>query len=159
MTTSAAGTVVREQAAPEFKFPLGNHGRLKAGRGDGMAFGFLRTELPEGTGMPLLHVHRSMDEAFEILRGSVQYRLGGDYVTVSEGDSVLVPAGVPHCFRALGASGASILLITSPAEGIDLIAELSRGNPFDVQWAAALVARYDTEFLETRPSWEPPVAR
>ncbi len=43
--------------------------------------------------MPLLHVHRTMNEAFEILRGSVQYRLAGEYVTVSEGDSVLVPAG------------------------------------------------------------------
>lgn len=156
MVTSSQGEVVRVGEGRSFRFSMGNHGEVKASQATGLKFGFMRTFLPEGTGMPLLHVHRSMDEAFQILEGTIEYRLGDRYVTVQAGDAVLIPAGVAHCFRSLGSSGASLILVVSPAEGIDLIEELSTGNLLDTAWTAGLLVRHDTELLETRPHWGPP---
>ena len=145
-------TIVRVGQGRQFRFPAGNQVEIKASADTGMRMGFMRTVLPPGTGMPLLHVHRSLDEAFQILEGSVEYKLGELYATAAPGDAVLVPPGVPHCFRALG-EGAVLMLMVAPANGIDMIEELSRGNLMDPAWTTAVLARYDTELLETRPHW------
>ena len=124
----ALGTVVGRGEGSRFSFPPGNCGEVKADHSSGLRFGFFRTELPTGTGMPFLHAHRSMDEAFQILEGSVEYRLGDRDVTAGPGDAVLVPQGTPHCFRALGEQGAVLMLLAAPAEGIDMIVELSKAG-------------------------------
>ena len=68
---------------------------------------------------------------------------------------MLVPAGFPHCFRAVGESESSLLLIVSPADGIDVIEELANGNLLDTGWMAGVLARFDTELLETHPHRAP----
>jgi quercetin dioxygenase-like cupin family protein len=155
MEVQRMATVVRVGDGRHFRFPAGNHGEVGASRETGLGFGFLRTFLPPGTGMPFLHVHRRHDEAFQIYEGSVEYRLGNVYETARPGDAVLVPAGVPHCFRAVGESESSLLLIVSPADGIDVIEELANGNLLDTGWMAGVLARFDTELLETHPHWAP----
>ncbi len=106
--------------------------------------------------MPFLHVHRSMDEAFQILEGSVEYRLGERYVTATAGAGVLGPAGIAHCFRAISAPGATLVLMVAPADGVDMIVELAQGNLADPAWTASVLARYDTELLEPHPHWPSP---
>jgi quercetin dioxygenase-like cupin family protein len=155
MEVQRMATVVRVGDGRRFRFPAGNHGEVEASRETGLGFGFLRTSMPTGTGMPFLHVHRRHDEAFQIYEGSVEYRLGDVYETAGPGDAVLVPAGVPHCFRAIGDRDASLLLIVSPADGIDVIEELANGNLLDTGWMAGVLARYDTELLEAHPHWAP----
>jgi uncharacterized protein YjlB len=81
-----------------------------------------------------------MDEGFEVLRGRIEFRIAGAYEVAEAGDSVLIPAGVPHCFRAL--EPAELVLITSGPEGPDAIAELSIGNLMDMDWTASVLERY-----------------
>src|SRR5260370_35602947 len=101
--------------------------------------------------MAVLHVRRSLDEAFQSLSGDVEYRLRDAYFIARGGATVLVPAGVPHCFRAVSGAGAAVLLIASPAHGIDMIIELSRPGAGDPEQMAAISARYDTELLHRHP--------
>jgi len=154
METLRPATVVRAGDGRRFRFPAGNHGEVGASRESGLAFGFLRTSLPTGTGMPFLHVHRRHDEAFQILVGSVEFRLGDAYQTAAAGDKVLIPAGVPHCFRVVSEGEASLVLMVSPADGIDAIVELASGNLFDRPWMTAVLAKYDTQLLESGPHWQ-----
>jgi mannose-6-phosphate isomerase-like protein (cupin superfamily) len=154
MEATRPGSIVKAGRGRSFRFPAGNGGEVKASLQEGLGFGFMHTQLPVGTGMPLLHLHRSMDEGFEVLRGRIEFRIGGAYEVAEAGDSVLIPAGVPHCFRAL--EPAELVLITSGPEGPDAIAELAGGNLMDLDWTASVLERYDTELLERHPHWGPP---
>ncbi len=60
--------------------------------------------------MPFLHVHHSMDEAFHILEGRIEYRSDEKYLFATSGGAVLVPAGIPHCFRAVSEHGAKLIM-------------------------------------------------
>jgi quercetin dioxygenase-like cupin family protein len=42
------------------------------------------------------HVHKTWVETFELLEGTAAYRLGGVQRTLKKGETVLMPAGVPH---------------------------------------------------------------
>jgi mannose-6-phosphate isomerase-like protein (cupin superfamily) len=154
MEVTRAGSIVKAGRGRSFRFAAGNGGDVKASRPEGLGFGFMHTQLPVGTGMPLLHLHRSMDEGFEVLRGRIEFRIGTGYEVAEAGDSVLIPAGVPHCFRAL--EPAELVLITSGPEGPDAIADLAGGNLMDMDWTASVLERYDTELLERHPHWGPP---
>jgi hypothetical protein len=46
-------------------------------------------------------------------------------------------------------------LIVSPADGIDVIEELANGNLLDTRWMVGVLARFDTELLESHPHWAP----
>ena len=153
MQVMRPGSIVKAGRGRSFGFKAGNRGDVKASGPEGLGFGLMRTELPVGTGMPLLHLHRSMDEGFEVLRGRIEFRIGEGYELADAGDSVLIPAGVPHCFRAL--EPAAVVLITAGPEGPDAIAELAGGNLMDMEWVASVLERYDTELLERRPHWSP----
>ena len=153
MVGNRSGRVLQLGEGKGFRFALGNRGEVKADGSTGLRFGLMHTILPVGTGMPFLHVHRSLDEAFQILSGDVEYRLRDAYFIARGGATVLVPAGVPHCFRAVSGAGAAVLLIASPADGIDMIIELSRSGLGDPEQMAAILARYDTELLERHPHW------
>jgi quercetin dioxygenase-like cupin family protein len=124
MTKAQQSGLIRRGEGRHFSFPAGNAGDVKADSASGLRFGVLRTTLPAGTGMPFLHVHREIDEAFQVLAGSLDYVVGAEELTARAGDAVLVPHGVPHCFRALEAE-TELLLLAAPAEAIDMIVELS----------------------------------
>src|SRR3954471_20541991 len=42
------------------------------------------------------HIHTTIVETFEILKGRARYRLGSETKTATAGESVLMPAMVPH---------------------------------------------------------------
>jgi mannose-6-phosphate isomerase-like protein (cupin superfamily) len=137
-----------------FTFPMGNRAEVKADSANGLGFGFFRSELPPGAGMPFLHLHRTMDEAFYVAEGTVEYRLGDAYETAAAGAAVLIPAGVPHCFRSVGPSRALVVVISSPASAVDMVEELARGE-FVPDRIAAVLEACDSELLERRPHWAP----
>src|SRR4051794_28387435 len=45
-----------------------------------------------------LHLHRSEDEAWYVLEGTLAFRVGGEEVTVPAGAAVLARAGVAHTY-------------------------------------------------------------
>ena len=98
MTTTSLAKVVEAGEGRRFSFPAGNWGEVKADKSSGQGFGFFVTELPFKTGMPFLHVHHSMDEAFQILEGKVEYRLVDKYQFASVGRLFWFQSGLRTAF-------------------------------------------------------------
>lgn len=57
------------------------------------------------------HYHPNCDEVLHVVEGEIRHRLGDDYVEMSTGDTVSIPAGLVHCAENVGPDGA-VLLIT-----------------------------------------------
>jgi mannose-6-phosphate isomerase-like protein (cupin superfamily) len=126
---------------------------VKAGAEAGLSFGMFRSSFPPGTGMPFLHVHRSYEEAFYVLEGRVQFQLGMNEIYAGAGSAVLVPAGVPHCFRNTGPGNVDWIVVTAPADAVALIEEVGAIAPGDLDRVAQLFERHDSELLERHPHW------
>jgi quercetin dioxygenase-like cupin family protein len=58
-------------------------------------------ELEPGKSNPV-HVHDNCEEVIYILSGSCEQRVGQETVLMKTGDTLHIPAGVPHTARALG---------------------------------------------------------
>jgi mannose-6-phosphate isomerase-like protein (cupin superfamily) len=129
---------------------------VKAGAEAELSFGMFESSFPPGTGMPFLHLHRSYEEGFYVLAGEVQFQLGSDEVYAGLGSAILIPAGVPHCFRNAGSDDVRWLVITAPPAAVTLIEQVSKVVPGDLDRLAELFDRYDSELLERHPHWDAP---
>ena len=58
-------------------------------------------EIKPGQSNPL-HLHGNCDEVIYVLSGSCQQRVGDEIVILKAGDTLRIPAGVPHQATALG---------------------------------------------------------
>ena len=58
---------------------------------------------------PALHVHPHQEERFLVTRGSMGFVMGSQKVVCHAGESVAVPAGVPHTFLNAGDGEAEII--------------------------------------------------
>src|SRR3954449_12798483 len=126
---------------------------VKAGAEAQLSFGLFESSFPPGTGMPFLHLHRSYEEAFYVLEGEVQFQLGSEEPHAGPGSTILIPAGVPHCFRNVGTRDVRWLVVTAPAEAVTLIEQAGAVAPGDLDQLAELFDRYDSEILERQPHW------
>jgi quercetin dioxygenase-like cupin family protein len=52
-----------------------------------------------GSGPDYLHVHHADDEAWHVLEGTLTYRYADREIEVQAGQTVFVPAGVPHTYE------------------------------------------------------------
>jgi mannose-6-phosphate isomerase-like protein (cupin superfamily) len=127
---------------------------IKIGAEAQLSFGMFHSSFPPGTGMPFLHLHRSYEEAFYVIEGEVQFQLGADEVHAGPGSAILVPAGVPHCFRNIGSGDVRWLVVTAPAAAVTAIEEISALPPGDLDRVAELFDRHDSELLERHPHWD-----
>ena len=70
---------------------------IKAAEETGGRGWVLEVHCPEGAPVPNpSHVHKSWVETFEILEGTAVCVVGGEQRTLKKGESVVMPAGVPH---------------------------------------------------------------
>ena len=70
------------------------------------------------------HVHPAQEELFEVLDGTLEFRLGKKRRLVSRpGDRVLVPAGTPHRFENIGEETARFTCEVRPALGFEQLIE------------------------------------
>ena len=58
-------------------------------------------EINPGQSNPL-HLHGNSDEVIYVLSGSCEQRVGDETVVLKAGDTLRIPAGVPHQAKALG---------------------------------------------------------
>jgi mannose-6-phosphate isomerase-like protein (cupin superfamily) len=58
-------------------------------------------EINAGQSNPL-HLHPNSDEVIYVLSGSCEQRVGDETVILKAGDTLRIPAGVPHQAKALG---------------------------------------------------------
>jgi mannose-6-phosphate isomerase-like protein (cupin superfamily) len=129
---------------------------VKAGAEAQLSFGLFESSFPPGTGMPFLHLHRSYEEGFYVLEGEVQFQLGSEEVHAGPGSAILIPAGVPHCFRNVGTGDVRWLVVTAPPDAVTLIEEAGTVLPGDLDRLAEIFDRYDSELLERHPHWDRP---
>jgi quercetin dioxygenase-like cupin family protein len=90
--------------------------RTTAAKSDGELVA-IDLELPAGGRVPGgLHVHPKQEERFEVVRGTMRFRLGRrDRVTAGPGDVVVVPAGAAHDFANAGDETALVRVDIRPA--------------------------------------------
>jgi quercetin dioxygenase-like cupin family protein len=117
---------------------------VKIGPEAGTAFGVLESALPPGGGPPP-HRHQRFDEAFYVLQGEIEYCLGEQAVRASAGTCVFAPAGVTHSFRNVNTGVARHLVITAPAEAVEMIEAVAQPGADSL---AAIFASYDTDLVD-----------
>jgi quercetin dioxygenase-like cupin family protein len=81
---------------------------------DGQRLEFELTLAPDGR-VPGAHVHPEQEEAFEVLEGTMKFRLGARTIVARAGETVVVPAGRVHKFRNGGDSTARVHVRVTPA--------------------------------------------
>jgi mannose-6-phosphate isomerase-like protein (cupin superfamily) len=73
-------------------------------------------ELPAGARVPgPLHLHPNQEERFEVIDGTMGFRLRREHVVARPGAVVVVPPGVPHDFANEGAEPALVRVEIRPA--------------------------------------------
>jgi quercetin dioxygenase-like cupin family protein len=77
---------------------------------------------PDGA-VAAAHVHPAQEERFEVLSGTLEFRLGKRTLVASAGDRVTVPAGTPHRFRNVGDDTAHFVCEVAPALGFEQLIE------------------------------------
>ncbi|HEY1639608.1 MAG TPA: cupin domain-containing protein [Streptosporangiaceae bacterium] len=102
---------------------------------------------------PPEHVHTREAEAWYVLDGSLIYRAGDQEASLTAGDFIYLPAGVPHAFRITGRSPARCLALVLPGSLLDIYDQVGRpaaapGLP-DGGLPAAEIARW----LELAPGY------
>lgn len=73
-------------------------------------------ELPKGGRVPGgLHVHPVQEERFEVVEGTMRFRMGRRTIVAGPGEVVVVPAGARHDFANAGGDGALLRVEIRPA--------------------------------------------
>jgi quercetin dioxygenase-like cupin family protein len=108
------------------------------------------------SGGPPLHTHEREDEAFLVLDGEYEIRLGDDTHRAGPGGLVYGPRGVPHAFRNLAEEPGRMLVIATPGGVEEFFIGLSRivnraGRP-DFAEIEAHAARHHIVGLEVPPA-------
>jgi hypothetical protein len=109
------------------------------------------------------HVHPSQEERFEILRGSVGFRVGRKKLVAGPGQRLTVPAGTPHKFWNAGDEEAHFVCEVRPALQFEALLETMfalaadgktnrKGMPNPLRLAVIANAHFDTVRLPFPPA-------
>jgi mannose-6-phosphate isomerase-like protein (cupin superfamily) len=96
------------------------------------------------SGPSYLHIHRSGDEAWHVLEGSVRFRFADREVDSPAGTTVFVPAGVAHTYSVTGGSSRYLIFLTPRLDR--LITRLH--SLLDPSELRATLAEFDTVVVE-----------
>jgi len=110
------------------------------------------------------HVHPSQDERFQILNGTVGFKLDGQELMGRPGDRILVPAGTSHKFWNAGEDEAHFVCEIRPALQFEQLIETMfalandgktnrKGMPNLLRLAVIANAHFDTVQLPFPPAW------
>jgi hypothetical protein len=92
-----------------------------------------------------VHIHRSDDEAWHVLEGSLRFRLADGEIDAPAGTTVFVPAGSPHAYWETEPS--RYLIFLTPRLNC-LISRLHRLT--DQSQLPGILAEFDTVLVEER---------
>jgi mannose-6-phosphate isomerase-like protein (cupin superfamily) len=109
------------------------------------------------------HVHPSQEERFEILRGSVGFKIGRKKLVAGPGQRLTVPAGAPHKFWNAGDDEAHFVCEVRPALQFESLLETMfglaadgktnrKGMPNPLRLAVIANAHFDTVQLPFPPA-------
>ena len=120
--------------------------KVKLENGAGGDIAVFEAEHPPGAPGPPRHMHRSYDEGFYVLNGTMSFSVDNDRFESPAGSFVWIPRGAAHSFHNTSERPATLLVIVT-AEAITLVEEfltLARNGPPEPDEARALLAQYDT---------------
>jgi quercetin dioxygenase-like cupin family protein len=111
----------------------------------------------------VIHVHPGQEERFEVLRGSVGFRLGEEARVAGPGRRLTVPPGTPHTFWNAGDGVAHLVYEIRPALRFESLLETMfalaaegrtdrRGLPSPLRLAVIADAHFDTVRLPAPPA-------
>lgn len=122
----------------------------------GGAYGLMEMWHPPAVG-PALHSHPRGPESFLILQGIYTFTCGDETFVAQAGDSVAVPAGVPHRYQ-VGAAGGHAIVICPPGleDYFEGVAVRSDGAPLTLESEIALAKEHGQDFLSRAGHWETP---
>jgi mannose-6-phosphate isomerase-like protein (cupin superfamily) len=123
---------------------------LASGAATGGQLAMFEETTAPGRGPPL-HVHHRQTELFRFLEGEYELVVGERRYVAAAGAAAVVPPGVPHTFRNIGAAPARLMFILIPALEAEaffsaLAAATATGKP-DPLALAELAQRFGTEFV------------
>jgi mannose-6-phosphate isomerase-like protein (cupin superfamily) len=95
-----------------------------------------------GGGPEQLHVHHADDEAWHVLEGTLTFRFADHEVEAQVGQTVFVPAGVPHTYEERHGPTRYLIIMTPRIR--DLITALHSSPATE---HAAIYKRYQSEIL------------
>ena len=95
------------------------------------------------SGPSYLHIHRSDDEIWHVLEGSLRFRFMDHEVDAQAGTTVFVPAGCAHTYRVTGPSRYLIFLTPRLDRLIARLRSLT-----DSTQVRATLAEFDTVMVE-----------
>ena len=109
------------------------------------------------------HVHAAQEERFQVLRGSVGFKVGGKKVVAGPGQRLTVPAGTPHKFWNAGDDTAHFVCEIRPALQFESLIETMfalaadgktnrKGMPNPLRLAVIAQAHFDTVQLPFPPA-------
>jgi len=109
------------------------------------------------------HVHPSQEERFEVLRGSVGFKVGREKLVAGPGKRLTVPAGTPHKFWNAGDEVAHFVCEIRPALQFESLIETMfnlaadgktnrKGMPNPLHLAVIAQAHFDTVQLPFPPA-------
>ena len=118
---------------------------------------------PDGA-VAAAHVHPHQTERFEIVEGTVVFRIGGEQTTATAGDVVTVPAATPHKFWNGGLSEARFVTEVRPALQFESLIETmyglaadgktsKKGIPNPLRLAVIAQHHFDDVRLPFPPAW------
>ena len=110
------------------------------------------------------HVHPFQEERFEVIEGSVMFKLDGQELPAGPGDRVLVPSGMKHQFWNAGGQQVRFRCEVRPALDFEQLLETMfalaragktnrKGMPNPLRLAVIARAHFDTVRLPFPPSW------
>jgi mannose-6-phosphate isomerase-like protein (cupin superfamily) len=124
----------------------------------------LETFVKPGGFVAAAHVHPHQEERFEVLGGSVGFRLGREELVAGPGERLTVPAGTPHRFWNAGEEEARFACEVRPALQFEQLIETMfalaaegktnrKGMPNPLRLAVIANATFDTVRLPFPPAW------
>ena len=85
-------------------------------------------ELPAGRRVPGgQHIHAKQEERFEVVTGTMRFRMGSTRVVAGPGEVVVVPAGQRHDFANVGDDDALVRVEVRPALRMEQLFETAVG--------------------------------
>jgi mannose-6-phosphate isomerase-like protein (cupin superfamily) len=110
------------------------------------------------------HIHPLQEELFEIVEGSITFKVNGQELPARPGNRVLVPAGTRHQFWNAGEGTARFVCEVRPALQFEQLIETmfslaqdgktnKRGLPNPLRLAVIAQAHFDTVRLSFPPAW------
>jgi len=113
---------------------------------------------------PLRHVHPNTEDTFEVVEGSLEVCIDGEWSALHAGDTATVPPEVPHTFRNTSDQPAKVVTRMEPAGRSEAffrdmhrlihegkIKRLPPKDPRSAIYAAMLLGEYQDEILTIKP--------